>query len=77
MAWGPRLHRKEEKREATSTLCFLGVNEMGLTGCLKLLSSDVSRGNPDNIVFISILVTPMMWGEGHITPKISIELAED
>ena len=77
MAWGPRLHRKEEKREATSMLCFLGVNEMGLTGCLKLLSSDVSRGNPDNLVVISIVITPMRCGEVHIPPDMSMELAED
>ena len=45
------------------------------TGCLKLQPSDVPRGNPDNIVCISIIVTPMIGGGVmQITQVINIEL---
>lgn len=45
------------------------------TGCLKLQPSGVPRGNPHNIVYISIIVTPMIGGGvRQITQVVSIEL---
>ena len=54
MAWGPGLHRKEEKREATSTLYFLVVDAMGLAA-----SSSSHQMCPEGI--LTILYALVYW----------------
>lgn len=39
----------------------------------NLVPSGVPRGNPDNIVSISVLITPMIGVVGQITQVISIK----
>ena len=73
MGWGPGLHRKEEKKGSHQHALLPGCGCNG-TGCLKLQPSDVPR-DPHNIVYISIIVTPMIGGGvRQITQVVSIEL---
>lgn len=62
-SWGSTGRGKEGGHQY-SLLPGYGCNG---THCLKLLPSDVTRGNPDNIVRISILVTPVMGGGADST----------